>query len=978
MESAPPSTREQLTALEIRYSRIESLDAASQFLSLLLKALFLDARRPVDEDIIAIPHCSQLLHTHPQLYHAIQSARLAEDWTQVTDSPYIPPFVSSPARSCLDYFRPTLKKAIDGRLLEPWEPRKHTDYTDEATFTFLESLHLYQESKYLSIILHDLGGFHHDEVLRERVSNIFTTTNKFLVNASGNGKTRLCYEGLCSNWGFYLSGHIDDGRLGSYDLQLLLRECRTDLMDKDVSQKLQVMTNLFGAILLTRLLVFLMFLQEAAVDEAEFSDETKKRWLTTQLLPRNLADRNTEPFEEVTRKLMEHDCTYLAENITIALRKIRTFIGEDPLFIVLDEASYVVDMYSHHFNDTPLLQIILQTWTDLTKGQCPIICAGIKIPRERFADGAGSDFAWTSNTGSFDDPLRQEQYVSQFLPPAFRESPAGRFLIARTWRWLRGRHRFTATFVAFLLVEGLHFPHTHLDKYMEHAVSFRPMDAVECVGAEGEAPIWAATFYPIKIRGVSEEDKNLFLEILLRYLATHNASPLLGEDQIPLMYRDLARFQDGNFTELVLDEPTPLLVIARTLFPFPTRPISGGPNKNPATFIQSLRRNIPRTSESLAYYLVFYLTQALGKGDRLDRIFPFPRGSPQWAAKPATLVRFYRTESDEVEWSPVAADDFESFRPLAHQAVSIQDTLSWMEHRVGTVFCLPHSSNADLLFAIQLADGNFVWVALKALLTQEPVRLSDLQATLSGLNANEFFQGVGETTQSQLQRVFDALPNSGSCKVLRAICAFPIEIPRLDEDAVNVYEDIDTTDVAIVNISAFESRPSQVMQTDLFDAIVAGVLAGHKRKSRWESSDENTLWTSRKRLKLEYLTEREQKYVTWPEARWDGPIVYEEEFEEVEETPIQTRRKPTQRSKGSKKVEASTRQSKRISKKLTTTQSTRGGKAKETVADADTAAESSRKPGTKRKTPPVDEPEVVTIDLDKTPAQNTRRRSKKA
>ncbi|KAF7299390.1 hypothetical protein MIND_00888400 [Mycena indigotica] len=845
-------------------------------------------------------------------------------------------------------------------FLEPWEPRKHTDYTDEATFTFLESLHLYQESKYLSIILHDLGGFHHDEVLRERVSNIFTTTNKFLVNASGTGKTRLCYEGLCSNWGFYLSGHIDDGRLGSYDLQLLLRECPTNLRDKDVSQKLQVMTNLFGAILLTRLLVFLMFLQEAAVDEAEFSDETKKRWLTTQLLPRNLADINTEPFEEVTRKLMKHDCTYLADNITIALRKIRTFIGEDPLFIVLDEASYVVDMYSHHFNDTPLLQIILQTWTDLTKGQCPIICAGIKIPRERFADGAGSDFAWTSNTGSFDDPLRQEQYVSQFLPPAFPRVSCRPFsnsknlaLAARQVLFLFCgsknahqpliRHRFTATFIAFLLVEGLHFPHTRFDKYIEHAVSFRPMDAVEYVGAEGEAPIWPASFYPIKIRGVSEEDKNLFLEILLRYLATHNASPLLGEDQIPLMYRDFSAFSGWKLHGV------------------------GGPNENPATFIQSLRRNIPRTSESLTHYLVFYLTQALRKG------------------RPSGSNLLFSTWFSAMGDKACNSNDFESFRPLAHQAVSIEDTLSWMEHRVGTVFCLPHSSNANLLFAIQLADGNFVWVALKALLTQEPA----------------FFKEVDDTTQSHLQRVFDALPNSGSCRVLRAICAFPIEIPR--EDAVTLYEDIDTTDVAIVNISAFESRPSQVMQTDLFDAIVAGVLAGHKRKSRWESSDEDTLWTSRKRLKLEYLTEREQRYLTWPEARWDGPIVYEEEeFEEVEETPIQTRRKPTQRSKGTKKAEASTRQGKRISKsvparahklsvensnaarnrrkKLTTAQSTRGGKAKEAVADDDTAkppAESSRKPGTKRKTPLVDEPDLGTIDLDKTPAQNTRSRSKK-
>ncbi|KAJ7070089.1 hypothetical protein C8F01DRAFT_1115202 [Mycena amicta] len=36
------------------------------------------------------------------------------------------------------------------------------------------------------------------------------------------------------------------------------------------------------------------------------------------------------------------------------------------------------------------------------------------------------------------------------------------------------------------------------------------------------------------------------------------------------------------------------------------------------------------------------------------------------------------------------------------------------------------------------------------------------------------------------------------------------------------------------------------MQTDFFDAIAAGVLAGHKRKSRW---DDGPLHTSSKRLK---------------------------------------------------------------------------------------------------------------------------------
>ncbi|KAF7299397.1 hypothetical protein MIND_00889300 [Mycena indigotica] len=979
------SDEEGLTVFKERHSQIDNLDAAAEFLSLVLKVSFSRAERPVDEDLTAITHCHELLVAQPKLYHAIQQARLEDNLALVTDSPYAPPLISTASRLYLDDFRPKMKIATEGRLLKSWEPRRHTKYTSESTLAFLESLKLYQRSRSLPIILHNLGGFSDDEVLRDRLSRIFTPTNKFLVNASGTGKTRLCYEGLCSKWGFYFSFHIDDGRLGSLDLHLLLPQSRHgEYRDSDIPQKTKIIATTLRAIFLARLLVFLSFLEAAVVDVDQFADEMKKRWLILQLVPGHLNELwdKIDIFEDLARKLADHDTAYLTEHIDVALRKIRTLIGDDALFLVVDEASYAVDMFSHDLGGASLLQLALQVWADATKGQCPIICAGIKIPQERFKDGPGSDFAWTSDTGGFDDPVQQEQYVAQFLPPNFRDSPAGRFLIARTWRWLRGRHRFTAMFVEILLYEGIEFPHACLDKYIQHALSFRAADALDLVEAEGKPPRWEKGFYPIKVRRESEENKNLFLQILWRYMATHNVAPLLGGDQVVLMYDDLARFHDTDLREIALDEPIPLLVIARTLFPFPTKPSPGKPNENPATFIRSLRRNIPRTSESLAHCLVFYLTQALGKGKGLDQIFSFPPGPPEWVKQAATLVRFYRTESDEIAWSPVAADDFESFRPLAHHTASVEETLSWLEHRVGTAFCLPHSSNADLVFAIQLADGTFTWVVLKAMVTEEPVQPAELLTILSSLQVGNLFKDADadDTTRSQFQRAFDALPN---CEVLRAVCAFPIEIPA---DSADLHGDFDTA--AIVNIFALESRSYQAMQTDFFAAIVAGVLAGHKRRSPWESSDENTLQTSRKRMKLKHFHPDEQPYVTWPQAWWDGPIVDdEEEVEAVDEAPVQTKKSAT-RGKGKKKAEASMkRETKAAPSKAHKLSAEKTIRSRQKMPQRSTAtdvsavpephAEGSKNPRPKRKAPPVDEPDVDTIDLDKTPAQNTRSRTKK-
>ncbi|KAF7299395.1 hypothetical protein MIND_00889100 [Mycena indigotica] len=1009
MEIVSPSTRSKLDALTTRYPQIKSLDVAAEFLSVLLADAFLQASVPEDEGLTAVTTCRDILSAKPKLYSQMQCARLADNsnvqFAAIASSPLAPALVSSACRRILDEVSRNI--GTSGPL-DLWEPRKHTDYKDESILTFLESLRLSHRYNTLSIILHDLGGFSNDPILSARVSEIFSPTNKFLVNASGTGKTRLCYEGLCTKWGFYLCVHNDEGRLGSYDLEKKLRGCREDFMlntkSGEYHRNIERLVVLFRAILLARLLIFLVFLEAEEVAELQGShDHLKKRWLTMQLNPMNINGPPviTDPFERLAYHLVKHDSSCLSKNIAIALDKIYRVIGE-PLFLVVDEASYAIRMYSRELNGACLLQILLAEWKESTGKHCIIICAGIKIPQERFKDGAGSDFDWTSDTGGFDDPVQQERYVAQFLPPSLRDSPAGHFLVTRTWRWLRGRHRLTATFMAILLSEGLSQPHKRLDGYIEHAISFRPVDAVDFLEAEGDAPSWPGGFHPIKASDMLEEEKDLFRKILFRYLATHQTSPALAIDQVALMYYDWARFGDTRMTKIVLDEPMPLLGIARTLFPYPTEPRPGEPNENPATFIRSLCRNIPQTSESLAHCLVFYLTQALGKGKRLNQIFSSLSGPLEWTQQPAELVRFYRTDSDKVAWSPVARGDFQSFRPLAYQATSVEDTLAWMEHRVGTAFCLPHSSNVDLVFVIRMADGDFVWVILKAVVNEEPIQPSNLGAMLSSLQPNALLQEVDDVNQVRLQRAYDSLPKTGGCKILRALCAFPVEILVFEAGQTPGFDQgLETTDVAIINISALESRSYQVMQLSFFDAIVAGVLAGNKRKSRWENDDEKTLRTSRKRLKLEYLNGREQRLLIWPQVWWDGPIVPEpEDLEELEATRTQARRQPMRRDKGkNKKTKGSTEERTRIdgayklsAKNTKTTHSKRSrpptdqtvaprGRSRRTTADVDgtsePSAESSKNPRTKRKAPPVDEPEVVTIDLDKTPAQNTRSRSKK-
>ncbi|KAF7296593.1 hypothetical protein HMN09_01066800 [Mycena chlorophos] len=236
------------------------------------------------------------------------------------------------------------------------------------------------------------------------------------------------------------------------------------------------------------------------------------------------------------------------------------------------------------------------------------------------------------------------------------------------------------------------------------------------------------------------------------------------------------------------------------------------------------------------------------------------------------------------------------------QAGSVEEVVTWMEHEAGTAFCLlPSTANADLLFVVKLADESFVWVVLKALATDQPLHASDLKDKFAVLQANSFLGNIDDTIQSRLDAALDSLPKTGRCKLLRAVSSFPVEITVLDESVNSKVRD-----VAVVSIAALESKAYQVKQTDFFDAIVAGVLAGHKRKSPWEPKD-GKLYTSSKRLKRDSDWER-------PRASWDGPVEGVDDDDTDEETttsssspsppPPPPKRKPRPQAKSNPPVQA--------------------------------------------------------------------------
>ncbi|EEB94053.1 hypothetical protein MPER_07204, partial [Moniliophthora perniciosa FA553] len=211
-----------------------------------------------------------------------------------------------------------------------------------------------------TMALHRLGSFEDDPVLRKRVDNIFCGRNKFLVNTSGTGKTRLLYEGLCRNWGLYFTSTVDSTRLGMNDIypivdtKLLyepeftsvLSSSETELAER-LARNLQLAHRHFSIILLVRLLALQMFIMVAVANGV--NDSQKQIWLKLQLrYPFQGVDI---PFEKIYTSVKAMSDSVIDDGISETLEEIFTIQDIGPAYFVLDEANVVSHVFLEAFRD---------------------------------------------------------------------------------------------------------------------------------------------------------------------------------------------------------------------------------------------------------------------------------------------------------------------------------------------------------------------------------------------------------------------------------------------------------------------------------------------------------------------------------------------------------------------------------------------------------------------------------------------------
>ncbi|KAF8521957.1 hypothetical protein BU17DRAFT_64682 [Hysterangium stoloniferum] len=333
------------------------------------------------------------------------------------------------------------------------------------------------------LLLHDLGN-HPD---KGRIEKLFIRNTVHLFGVSGSGKTRLALEGLCLNWGLYISCISTRGSAsGSKDFEVATEEMLPTLGTLPSLSFWSGATDRVSAMLLcARIFILKQFVQHIPVN----TDATlaRRRWVLAQVLPPHLDFWGDDLFVRVLRTLQHADM----QIIELKTKRKDLFPdGRDTsLFVVIDEVQVAADNLKEYSNTGtdmhPILRKIFFTG---------FILSGTGLSMN-MVDDVGTAFAKCvpfSGLGVFTDIGRftkdgssQLDYICRHL--TLSDNDSDRQLLERMMYWFSGRHRLTASLIElFICLENIP-RHRVLTSFVEHLTGFKITDAIEL--EDGEPPI---------------------------------------------------------------------------------------------------------------------------------------------------------------------------------------------------------------------------------------------------------------------------------------------------------------------------------------------------------------------------------------------------------------------------------------------------------------------------------------------------------
>ncbi|KAF9522898.1 hypothetical protein CPB83DRAFT_776352 [Crepidotus variabilis] len=880
------------------------------------------------EEYANLQSCTTALQNDDELYCALKAAHLKGEYNEIREwrkSHVSSSFerdaeIENDVQLFLNKLKPSLRKLVLGEIILPvWVPA--IDELDAGTLDRLANLRIPCIKGKPNLLLHDLGTFSQDSVLDRRLKNIFMPNNHtFLVNTSGSGKTRLLFEGLCSNWGFYLTSLVDSSGLSSSDVhnsiqthvpeakefRRVLPPAGSSAYENALQTNKNIASRVFRQILLARLMIFDLFLDNVVQKEEHDAQMYRKQWLLLQLQPSFVHPEVWDVFEGLSCKLAKASDAFINFTTTTLLRKVRSLCAlfeppppslsstpststppsphplptsstsQLPFFCVLDEAQHAATQLttsfrsSHSDSHRPILREIISAWEQQTAGHGVfMVVAGTGISKDVVDQAIASAimkesrYRWCSDTGAFEGEEGKEEqklYLERYVGRDWLEREAGRRLMERMWYWLHGRYRFTSGYVAELVFNGLRRPHGLLNAYIQHFTHFNVTDAASFVLEEDTTPLPVLSLYKPDFEKLK---KNSDMLSTIHHLTSHylmrSTLPTLGSDEATYVEYGYARFIDSATKSVVVDEP---LILSAAM------------NWIGDTSYWTLARAVQKhekESNGFENYIAFCLDKIFSASEagkrRIEDVFTFATGrKPGWADQEGELVSIHRTGSGTLEDSPVRHSAFQGpSATLGTNGTSAEETSCWLQHSSPTPLLFPHNAmGPDLVFVLRLSGGSLIWVVLQAKycarkegkLARESLRQAVKSVTPSCFwldkNGDPFSPStnpeiIEKTTQSLLALPKRQQADAGRYSLLRVIVSFPADsdLKRcLHEDP-----DKDGHPIASLNMKLVKQITSKLSPKDFLQGLEDGISRGALGRGKRNRTD-GSKSTSRPKKKI--------------------------------------------------------------------------------------------------------------------------------
>ncbi|KAF8498457.1 hypothetical protein BU17DRAFT_72319 [Hysterangium stoloniferum] len=358
------------------------------------------------------------------------------------------------------------------------------------------------------LLLHDLGN-HPDKV---RIKKLFIRDTVHLFGVSGSGKTRLALEGLCLNWGLYISCRSTRSPAsGSKDLEVATEEILPTLSTWDtggsdgLQKNARAADRVFAMLLCARFFILKQFVQHIPVK----TDATlaRRRWVLAQVLPPISKFHGDDLFVTVLRTLQHVDTQTMRGIIASILMELTTERedmfpdGDDtPLFVVIDEAQVAADNLKEYFRSNtrtdmrPILREMYRFFlsTTIFTG---FILSGTGLSMQMVKEAVGSTSAKNepgrgslvfTDIGRFTkDDSSQLDYIRRYL--TLSDNYSDRRLLERMVYWFSGRHRLTASLIELFICLDNVPRHRVLTSFAQRLTGFKVTDAIEL--EDNEPPI---------------------------------------------------------------------------------------------------------------------------------------------------------------------------------------------------------------------------------------------------------------------------------------------------------------------------------------------------------------------------------------------------------------------------------------------------------------------------------------------------------